>query len=69
MSNREGGHFEEVERSRSIWCPPAANNTNYPIIRKEEEAEIKSLKGGKSVEVDNIPEKFITCNKIGQTGK
>ena len=62
--------------------PPSTNNDNYPILREEVEATIKSLKKGKSAGVDNIPSDpaqaggktmidmlLIICNKIWQTGE
>ena len=62
--------------------PPPINNDSYPILRKEVEAAVKSLKKGKSAGVDNIPSKLvqaggeamidmllIICNKIWQTGE
>ena len=60
--------------------PPPINNDSYPILREEVEAALKSLKEGKSAEVDNIPSELvqaggetmidmllIICNKIWQT--
>ena len=60
--------------------PPPINNDSYPILRKEVEAAVKSLKKGKSAGVDNIPSELvqaggetmvgmllIICNKIWQT--
>ena len=55
---------------------------NHPILRKEVEAAVQSLKKGKSAGVDNIPAELLqagredvitaltaTCNKIWQTGE
>ena len=39
--------------------PPATNNANQPILRKEVEAAVKSLKRGKSAGVDNIPAELL----------
>ena len=39
--------------------PPATNNANHPILREDAEAAVKSLKKGKSAEVDNIPEELL----------
>ena len=36
--------------------PPVTKNDNYPIVREESEAAEKSLKKGKSLGLDNIPE-------------
>ena len=62
--------------------PPATNIANHPILRKEVEAAVKSLKKGKSAGVDNIPAELrqqereamvntilIICNKIWRTGE
>ena len=62
--------------------PPATNNDDYPILREEVEAAMKSLKKGKSAGVDNIPGELVQaggeemisalltiCNKIWQTGE
>ena len=38
--------------------PTATDNDNYPILRKEVEAAVKSLKG-KSAGTDNIPGEFV----------
>ena len=61
---------------------PVTNTDNYPILREEVKAVVKSLKPGKSVGVDNIPAELIQaggetmidallniCNKIWQTGE
>ena len=63
-------------------CPRTDKEDDHPIIRKEVEAAVQSLKKGKSAGVDNIPaelvqaggENVITalttiCNKIWQTGE
>ena len=60
--------------------PPATDNDNYPILREEVEAAMKSLKKGKSAGADNVPAELVqagaeatisalltTCNKIWQT--
>ena len=65
-----------------INVPPATNNPNHPILRKEVEAALKSLKKGKSAGGDNIPAELlqhvgeamvngllIICNKIWRTGE
>ena len=61
-------------------CPQKNTEDNHPILQKEVEAAVQSLKNGKSAGVDNIPgelvqaggEEVITalttiCNKIWQT--
>ena len=63
-------------------CPKTGTEDNHPILRKEVEAAVQSLKKGKTAGVDNIPtelvqaggENVITalttiCNKIWQTGE
>ena len=63
-------------------CPQTDTEDDHPILRKEVEAAVQSLKKGKSAGVDNIPaelaqaggEDVITalttiCNKIWQTGE
>ncbi|KAK2160515.1 hypothetical protein NP493_1640g00033 [Ridgeia piscesae] len=62
--------------------PPATDNDNYPILREEVEAAVKSLKKGKSAGADNVPAELVQaggedmisalltiCNKIWQTGE
>ena len=64
-----------------LGCPQADTENDHPILRKEVEAAVQSLKKGKSAGVDNIPaeldktgeEDAITavitnCIKIWQTG-
>ena len=63
-------------------CPQTDTEDDHPILRKEVEAAVQSLKKGKSAEVDNIPAQLmqavgedvitaltIICNKIWQTGE
>ena len=63
-------------------CPQTDTEDDHPILRKEVEAAVQSLKKGKSARVDNIPaelvqvggEDLITalttiCNNIWQTGE
>ena len=65
-----------------INVPPATDNDNYPILREEVEAAVKSLKKGKSAGADNVPAELVQaggeamisalltiCNKIWQTGE
>ncbi|KAK2180178.1 hypothetical protein NP493_454g03017 [Ridgeia piscesae] len=60
----------------------ATDNDNYPILREEVEAAVKSLKKGKSAGADNVPAELVQaggeamisalltiCNKIWQTGE
>ena len=66
----------------ATYVPETYTEDDHPILRKEVEAAVQSLKKGKSAGVDNIPaelvpgggEDIITtlttiCNKIGQTGE
>ena len=59
---------------------PATDTDNYPILREEVEAAVKSLKKGKSAGADNVPAELVQargeamisallviCNKIWQT--
>ena len=63
-------------------CPQSGTEDDYPILRKEVEAAVRSLKKGKSAGVDNIPAELVQaggedvitalttfCNKICQTGE
>ena len=60
----------------------ADTENDHPILRKEVEAAVQSLKKGKSAGVDNIPAELVQaggdnvitalttiCNKIWQTGE
>ena len=57
--------------------PPATDNDNYPVLREEVEAAVKSLKKGKSAGTDDVPAELVQaggeamirvlltiCNKI-----
>ena len=68
--------------SAVLQVPTATSNDNYPILREEVEAAVKSLKKGKSAGVDNIPGELVQaggeamisalltiCNKVWQTGE
>ena len=63
-------------------CPQTDTEDNHPILRKEVEVAVQSLKKEKSAGVDNIPAELVqaggedvstalttTCNKILQTGE
>ena len=63
-------------------CPQRDTEDDHPILRRDDEAAVQSLKKGKSAGVDNIPAELtqagrqdvITalttiCNKIWQTGE
>ena len=63
-------------------CPQTDTEDDHPILCKEVEAAIQSLKKGKSAGVDNIPAELVQaggedvittlrtiCNKIWQTGE
>ena len=62
-------------------CPRTHREDNHPILRKEVEAAVQSLKKGKSAGVNNIPTELVQAggedvitafmtiyNKIWQTG-
>ena len=44
--------------------PPATDNDNYPILREEVEAAVKSLKKGKSAGADNVPAKLVQAEAM-----
>ena len=63
-------------------CPQTDTEDDHPILRKEVEAAVQSVKKGKSAGVDNLPAELVQageedvitalttiCNKIWQTGK
>ena len=63
-------------------CPQTDKEDDHPILRKEVEAAVQSLKKGKSAGVDNIPTELVQaggkdvittlrtiCTKIWQTGE
>ena len=63
-------------------CPQTDTEDDHPILRKEVETAVQSLKKGKSAGVDNIPAELVQageedvitalttiCSKIGQTGE
>ena len=73
-------NYRATEDPEVLNVPPATDNDNYPILREEVEAAVKSLKKGKSAGVDNVPAERVQaeamisalltiCNKIWQTGE
>ena len=63
-------------------CPQTDTEDDHPILCKEVEAAVQSLKKGKSAGIENIPEELVQadgedvittlmaiCNKIWQTGE
>ena len=63
-------------------CPQTDTEDDHPILRREVEAAVQSLKKGKSAGVDNIPAKLVQageedvitahttiCNRLWQTGE
>ena len=63
-------------------CPQTDTEDDHPILRREVEAAVQSLKKGKSAGVDDIPAELVQaggedvitalttiCNKIWQTGE
>ena len=68
--------------SSVLNCPQRDTEDDHPILRREVEAAIQSLKKGKSDGIDNIPAELVQaggedvitalttiCNKIWQTGE
>ena len=68
--------------SISTDCLQTVSKDDHPILRKEVEATMQSVKKGKSAGVDNIPAELVQagrkdvmtalttfCNKIWQTGE
>ena len=85
-------HLQSFAHSHTVVCDPEVltvplvtdtdDTYNYPILREEVEAAVKSLKKGKSPGIDNIPGELVQaggdavtsvlhkiCNKIWQTGE
>ena len=75
-------NYEANGEPSVLNCPQTHTEDDHPILRREVEAAVQSLKKGKSTGVDNSPaelvhagrENVITalttiCNKIWQTGK
>ena len=73
---------QNQRRPISTDCPQTDTEDDHPILRKEVEAAVQSVKKGKSAGVDNIQAELvqaggedvitaltIICNKIWQTGK
>ena len=65
-----------------LKCPQTDTEDHHPILRREVEAEVQSLKKGKSAGVDNIPAELVKaggedvitalttiCNRIWHTGE
>ena len=65
-----------------MYCPRTDTEDGHPILRREVEAAVRSLKKGKSAGVDNIPAELVQAggedvitalttifNKIWQTGE
>ena len=68
--------------SSILNCTQTDTEDDHPILRREVEAAVQSLKKGKSARVDNIPAELVQaggedvittlttiCNKIRQTGE
>ena len=64
------------------YCPQTDSEDDHPILHKEVEAAVQSLKKGESAGVDNIPAELVQagredvitalatiCDKIWQTGE
>ena len=46
-------------------CPQTDREDDHPILRKEVEAAVQSLKKGKSAGVDNIPTELVEAGEEG----
>ena len=42
-----------------LYCPQTDTEDDHPILRKEVEAAVQSLKKGKSAGIDNIPAELV----------
>ena len=42
-----------------LYCPQTGTEDDHPILRKEVEAAVQSLKKGRSAGVDNIPVELV----------
>ena len=42
-----------------LTVPLVTHTDNYPILREEDKAAVKSLKKGKSTGIDNIPGELV----------
>ena len=86
--NRWTEHFSELYNYKTngdpsvLNCPQTDTEDDHPILRREVEAAVQSLKKGKSAGVDNIPTELVLaggedvitslttiCKKIWQTGE
>ena len=74
--------YTVIGDSEVLPFPLVTDTNNYPILREEDKAAVKSLKKGKSPGIDNIPGELVQaggdavigalrkiCNKIWQTGE
>ena len=75
-------NYKANEDSSVLNCPQIGTEDDQPILRREVEVAVQSLKKGKSAGVDNIPAELVQaggedvitvlttiCNKIWQTGE
>ena len=88
MLNRWTEYCTELYNHKASGDPPVLNSSqtdtedDHPILRREVEAAVQSVKKGKSAGVDNIPAELVQagkegvitllttlCNKIWQTGE
>ncbi|KAK2185513.1 hypothetical protein NP493_232g03018 [Ridgeia piscesae] len=52
-------NYRAMGDQKVLSVPPATENDNYPILREEVEAAVKSLKKGKSAGADNVPAELV----------
>ena len=75
-------NYKANEDSSVLNCPQIGTEDDQPILRREVEVAVQSLKKGKSAGVDNIPAELVqaggedvitvlttVCTKIWQTGE
>ena len=80
--NRWTEYCSELYNHKANGDPSVDTEDDHPILRREVETAVQSLKKGKSAGVDNIPAELVQaggedvitalttiCNKIWQTGE
>ena len=51
-----------LDKSSVLNCPQTDREDDHPILRKEVEVAVQSLKKGKSAGVDNIPAELVQAD-------
>ena len=67
--NRWTGYCSELYNHRDpsvLRCPQTDTEDDHPILRKEAEAAVQSLKKGISAGVDNIPAELVQAGRGGK---